>query len=112
MCNCPAANQVKCGTGTLEGGTLTLWNSQVQMLGLNMANVLPWAELKTMMTEEYRPRDEVQKLESDLWNLKMEGYEIEAYTTRSHELVVLCLQMVMAEYKRIEKYIEGLAPQI
>ncbi|KAI3686594.1 hypothetical protein L1987_80274 [Smallanthus sonchifolius] len=77
-----------------------------------MANDLPSDEFKTMLREEYCPRDEVQKLESEFWNLKMEGSEIEAYTTRSHELENLCPQMVTPPYKRIEKFIDGLVPQI
>ncbi|KAI3727060.1 hypothetical protein L1987_66869 [Smallanthus sonchifolius] len=112
MCNCPPNNQVKYASGTLEGSALTWWNAQVQMLTLEMANALPWDEFKTMLREEYCPRDEVQKLESEFWNLKMEGSEIEAYTTRSHELANLCPQMVTPPYKRIEKFIDGLVPQI
>ncbi|KAI3796913.1 hypothetical protein L1987_39600 [Smallanthus sonchifolius] len=112
MCNCPPNNQVKYASGTLEGPALTWWNSQVQMLTLEMANALPWDEFKTMLREEYCPRDEVQKLEGEFWNLKMEGSEIEAYTTRSHELANLCPQMVTPPYKRIEKFIDGLVPQI
>ncbi|KAI3795150.1 hypothetical protein L1987_37798 [Smallanthus sonchifolius] len=95
MCNCPPNNQVKYASSTLEGPTLTWWNSQVQMLTLEMANALPWDEFKTMQREEYCPRDEVQKLEGEFWNLKMEGSEIESYTTRSHELANLCPQMSM-----------------
>ncbi|KAI3762319.1 hypothetical protein L1987_52744 [Smallanthus sonchifolius] len=82
------------------------------MLTLEMANALPWDEFKTMLREEYCPCDEVQKLEGEFWNLKMEGSEIEAYTTRSHELANLCPQMVTSPYKRIEKFIDGLVPQI
>lgn len=41
------------------------------MLGQAMANGLPWDEFKAMMTEEYYPRNEVQKLEMDFWQLKM-----------------------------------------
>ncbi|KAI3802549.1 hypothetical protein L1987_30685 [Smallanthus sonchifolius] len=84
----------------------------VQMLTLEMANALPWDEFKTMLREEYCPRDEVRKLEGEFWNLKMEGSEIEAYTTRSHEMANLCPQMVTPPYKRIEKFIDGLVPQI
>ncbi|KAI3695019.1 hypothetical protein L1987_78007 [Smallanthus sonchifolius] len=112
MCNCPVANQVKFAAGTLEGPALTWWNAQVQMLGLVMENGLPWEEFKTMMKEEYCPRDEIQKLEGEFWNLKMEGSEIELYTTRSHELATMCPHMVTPDYKRIELYIGGLVPQI
>ncbi|KAI3814050.1 hypothetical protein L1987_18792 [Smallanthus sonchifolius] len=82
------------------------------MLGLTMANGLPWEEFKSMMKEEYCPRDEIQKLEGEFWNLKMEGSEIELYTTRSHELATMCPHMVTPDYKRIELYIGGLVSQI
>ncbi|KAI3704138.1 hypothetical protein L1987_74352 [Smallanthus sonchifolius] len=105
MCNCPVANQVKFAAGNLEGPALTWWNAQVQMLGLVIENGLPWEEFKTMMKEEYCLRDEIQKLEGEFWNLKMEGSEIEMYTTRSHELATMCPHMVIPDYKRIELYI-------
>ncbi|KAI3742488.1 hypothetical protein L1987_60172 [Smallanthus sonchifolius] len=98
--------------GTLEGPALTWWNSQVQILGLDIANTLPWEEFKTMLREEYCPRHEIQKLEVEFWNLKMEVFEIELYTTRSHEYAVMCPHMVTPTYKRIKRYIDGLVPQI
>ncbi|KAI3814758.1 hypothetical protein L1987_14402 [Smallanthus sonchifolius] len=90
MCNCPQANQVKYASGTLEGPALTWWNSQ----------------------EEYCPRDEIQKLEGEFWNLKMECFKIELYTARSLEYSVVCPHMVTPSYKRIERYIDGLVPQM
>ncbi|KAI3786647.1 hypothetical protein L1987_40484 [Smallanthus sonchifolius] len=112
MCNCPVADRVKFASGTLEGPALTWWNAQVQMLGLDMANASPWEDFKIQMKEEYCPRDEIQKLEGEFWNLKMEGSEIELYTTLSHELEGMCPHMVTPSYKRIEMFISGLVPQI
>ena len=51
-------------------------------------------------------------MEPEYWTLKMVGSEIEAYTTRSHELVTMCPNMSTPPYKRIECYIDGLVPQI
>ncbi|KAI3717764.1 hypothetical protein L1987_69578 [Smallanthus sonchifolius] len=82
------------------------------MLGLAMANSLPWEEFKTMVKEEYCTWDDIQKLEGEFWNLKMEDSEIELYTTRSHELATMCPHMVTPDYKRIKLYIGGLVPQI
>ena len=42
----------------------------------------------------------------------MKGSEVNTYTTRFTELAVLCPGMVTLEYKKIERYIWGLAPQI
>src|ERR1043165_6466923 len=64
------------------------------------------------MKEEYCPRDEIQKLETEYLNLKMVGSEIEKYTTRSHELAAMCPNYSNPPYKRIELYIKGLVPQI
>ncbi|XP_076936847.1 uncharacterized protein LOC143604167 [Bidens hawaiensis] len=73
---------------------------------------MSWEEFKNLIKTEYSPRGEVQKLEHEFWNLRMEGSDIEAYTTRSHELAILCPQMVDPAYKMFEMYIDGLPPQI
>ncbi|KAD6795336.1 hypothetical protein E3N88_06232 [Mikania micrantha] len=44
-----------------QGPALTWWNSNVQTLGLGEANALTWNGFKTLMQEEYCPRNEVQK---------------------------------------------------
>uniref|UniRef100_A0A251UXQ2 Putative retrotransposon gag domain, Thiamin diphosphate-binding fold protein n=1 Tax=Helianthus annuus TaxID=4232 RepID=A0A251UXQ2_HELAN len=103
---------VKYATGTLEDGALTWWNAQVQMLGIEMANATTWDDFKELMREEYCPRDEIQKLENEFYNLKMEGSEIEAYTRRSNDLATLCPNMSRPPPRRIELYLKGLAPAV
>ncbi|KAK9069702.1 hypothetical protein SSX86_011606 [Deinandra increscens subsp. villosa] len=112
MCNCPEASKVKFATGTLEGPALTWWNTEVQMQGNEEANAMPWDEFKELLQEEYCPWDEIQKLKTELYNLKMEGSEIEAYTTRSNSLANFCPRIATPAYRRIELYIKGLVPQI
>ncbi|KAJ0442576.1 putative transcription factor interactor and regulator CCHC(Zn) family [Helianthus annuus] len=112
MCECPEARKVKYATGTLEGIALTWWNAQVQILGLAAANATPWNDFKELIKREYCTREDIHKLEDELYNLKMVGSEIEAYTKRSNELAVLCPTMVDPPYKRIELYLKGLAPEI
>ena len=65
-----------------------------------------------MLMEKYCPRSELQKLESEFWNLSMSGAEITSYTTRFHELSHLVPHIVTPEYKRVERYIWGLSPKI
>ncbi|KAJ0490247.1 putative transcription factor interactor and regulator CCHC(Zn) family [Helianthus annuus] len=112
MCNCPAGDRVKYATGTLEDGALTWWNAQVQMLGIEMANATTWDDFKELMREEYCPRDEIQKLENEYYNLKMEGSEIVAYTRRSNDLATLCPNLSRPPPRRIELYLKGLAPAV
>ncbi|GKB62130.1 putative reverse transcriptase domain-containing protein [Tanacetum coccineum] len=53
-----------------------------------------------------------QRMEHELWNLKVKDFDITAYTKRFHELTQLCPEMVPTEGKKIEAYIRGLTDNI
>ena len=109
---CTEECKAKFAACTLMGSALTWWNKHVQVMGLSATNALTWIELKMILLAEYYPRSEVRKLKREFRNLTMKGSEIQAYTTRFTELAVLCPVMVNPEYKKVERYIWGLAPHI
>ncbi|GKB53686.1 reverse transcriptase domain-containing protein [Tanacetum coccineum] len=74
--------QVKYATCTLQNGALTWWNSYKRPVDTDVAYVMPWKELMKLMTEVYCPRNEIQKMESGLWNLTMKGNDVTAYKQR------------------------------
>ncbi|GJY86308.1 putative reverse transcriptase domain-containing protein [Tanacetum coccineum] len=74
--NCIVECQVKYATCTLLGGALTWWNSHVS---------------------------EIKKLETELWNLTVKGTDVESYTQRFQELVLLCSRMVLDETEKVER---------
>nr|GEU55559.1 hypothetical protein [Tanacetum cinerariifolium] len=76
-----------------------------------VANERPWAEVKQMMTDEFCPTKEVQRLEDELRHLKLKDMNIAGYTERFNELALLCLDSVLNERKKVELYIKGL-PEI
>ncbi|GJT85919.1 hypothetical protein Tco_1067636 [Tanacetum coccineum] len=47
--------------------------------------------------------NELQKMETELWNLTVKGTDIVRYTKRFQELALLCLGMVSLEDKKIER---------
>ncbi|GJR58845.1 putative reverse transcriptase domain-containing protein [Tanacetum coccineum] len=47
---------------------------------------MTWEVLKKNMTDKYCPQGEIQKLEIELWNLKVKGNDVPAYTERFQEL--------------------------
>ncbi|GJS10933.1 putative reverse transcriptase domain-containing protein [Tanacetum coccineum] len=59
------------------------------------------------IVEEFCPSNEMQKLETELWNHAMVGAGHAAYTDRFHELARLVPHLVTPEGKRIERYIAG-----
>nr|GEY05234.1 putative reverse transcriptase domain-containing protein [Tanacetum cinerariifolium] len=69
-------------------------------------------DMKKIKMEEFFPDEEVQRLENVLRNLKLRDTNIAAYTQRFNKLVLLCLEVVLNEKKKIETYIRGLPENI
>ncbi|GJZ66866.1 putative reverse transcriptase domain-containing protein, partial [Tanacetum coccineum] len=84
----------------------------VHTLGLVNANHIPWTEFKTMMTTEYCPATEIQRMEQELWTLTLKRDNIEAYNNRFHELALMYPELVPTEKKKIESYTRGFPKRI
>nr|GEY41599.1 hypothetical protein [Tanacetum cinerariifolium] len=84
----------------------------VATLGIEVVTRKTWAEIKVMMTKEFFPPEEIQMMESELWNLRVKEMDISSYTTRFNELAILCPEMVPTERKKVEAYIRGLSKNI
>ncbi|GJR59258.1 putative reverse transcriptase domain-containing protein [Tanacetum coccineum] len=69
--NCTVENQVKFATCTLHLVTLTWWNTHVKTVSHDAAYGMPWKTLMKMMTNKYCPRNEIKKLEMEIWDLKV-----------------------------------------
>ncbi|GJX89562.1 reverse transcriptase domain-containing protein [Tanacetum coccineum] len=104
-------NQVKFATCTLLGAALTWWNGQIRTLGPE-AYAMTWEVLKKKMTDKYCPQGEIKKLEIELWNLKVKGNDVPAYTERFQELTLICTKFVANETEKVDKYISGLPDNI
>nr|GFA03338.1 hypothetical protein [Tanacetum cinerariifolium] len=72
--------KVKFATAILHGPALTWWNSKVATMGLETVNGMPWSEMKQLMTAKFFPLEEIQRMEYELWNLRVKEYNIVAYT--------------------------------
>ncbi|GJW15440.1 reverse transcriptase domain-containing protein [Tanacetum coccineum] len=77
---CAIDNEVKFATSTLLGAALTWWNGHVRTLGHDVAYVMTWGTLKKKLTDKYCPKGEIKKLEIELWNLRVRGNDVAAYT--------------------------------
>ncbi|GJT46096.1 putative reverse transcriptase domain-containing protein [Tanacetum coccineum] len=110
--NCPEKSQVKYATCTLLDSALTWWNSHKRTIGTEAAFSMSWRELMKLMTEVYCPRNEIQKMETELWNLSVKNNDMATYTQRFQELTMMCTKMVPEEEDRVEKFIGGLPDNI
>ncbi|GJS07703.1 putative reverse transcriptase domain-containing protein [Tanacetum coccineum] len=77
--NYPLSSQVKFATCALRDGALTWWNSHMQTIGIDEACEMSWTDLMKLMIEVYYLRNEIQKLENELWNLSVKGTDVAGY---------------------------------
>nr|GEW79013.1 copia protein [Tanacetum cinerariifolium] len=104
--------KVRFAAATLQGPALTWWNAKVETKGLETMNRMPLTEMKQLMTAEFCLIEEIQRMEHELWNLKVKEYNILAYTQRFNELALMCLRMVEPVGVKVDAYIQGLTENI
>ncbi|GKD31980.1 reverse transcriptase domain-containing protein [Tanacetum coccineum] len=110
--NCTVENQVKFATCTLMGAALTWWNLHVRTVSNEVAYTMTWADLKKKMTTKYCPRNEIKKIKTEIWNLKVKGTDVVAYNQRFQELALLCERMFPEESDKVKRYVGGLPDNI
>ncbi|GJV15522.1 putative reverse transcriptase domain-containing protein [Tanacetum coccineum] len=99
-------------TCTLLGAALTWWNGHVRTLGHDAAYAMTWGTFKKKLTDKYCLKVEIKKLEIELWNLKVRGTDVAAYTQRFQELALMCTKFLADETEKVDKYISGLLDNI
>nr|GEV25070.1 putative reverse transcriptase domain-containing protein [Tanacetum cinerariifolium] len=76
---CKEKDKVKFAMATLRGRALTWWNGRTKSMGIEAANYTPWSEVRKWMTKEFCPRSVIQRLEQELYNLRMKEMDIDGY---------------------------------
>ncbi|GKB21840.1 putative reverse transcriptase domain-containing protein [Tanacetum coccineum] len=66
----------------------------------------------TWWNTKFCPINEVQRIEHELWNLKVKEYNIVAYTQIFNELALMCMRMVEPKRVKVDAYIRGLTDNI
>ncbi|GJS58420.1 ribonuclease H-like domain-containing protein [Tanacetum coccineum] len=110
--NCPEKYQVKYATCTLLNSALSWWNSHTRTIGTKAAFAMSWRELMKLMTKVYCPRNKIQKMETEPWNLTVKNNDMTTYTQRFQKLTMLYTKMVPEEEDQVERYIGGLPDNI
>ncbi|GJZ94395.1 putative reverse transcriptase domain-containing protein [Tanacetum coccineum] len=73
---------------------------------------MTWGTLKKKLTDKYCLKGEIKKLEIELWNIKVRGNNVAAYTQRFQELALMCTKFLADETKKVDRYISGLPDNI
>ncbi|GKF77853.1 reverse transcriptase domain-containing protein, partial [Tanacetum coccineum] len=73
---------VKYTAGSFAGKALTWWNSQIHAQSRKAVVGMSWEDFKTLTREEFCLSNEMQKLETELWNHAM----VECHTSPRQKL--------------------------
>ncbi|GJR54165.1 putative reverse transcriptase domain-containing protein [Tanacetum coccineum] len=68
--------------------------------------------LRKKITDKYCLRNEIKKLEVELWNLKVKGTDVTGYNQRFQELTLLYVRIFPEESDKVERYVGGLPDMI
>ncbi|GJW76768.1 putative reverse transcriptase domain-containing protein [Tanacetum coccineum] len=101
--------QVKYATCTLLNSALTWWNSHKRTIGTEAAFAMSWIELMKLTVEVYCPRNEIQKMEFELWNLIMKKNDLAAYTQGFQELTMILQDVVRIANNLMDQNLKGYA---
>ncbi|GJY34783.1 putative reverse transcriptase domain-containing protein, partial [Tanacetum coccineum] len=87
---------------------LTRWFEKMETV-FHISNCPEKYQVKFVHASE---QNEIQKMETELWNLTVKGNDLTVYTQRFQELILLCTRMVPNEEDRVERFIGGLPNNI
>ncbi|GJV74216.1 putative reverse transcriptase domain-containing protein [Tanacetum coccineum] len=91
---------------------LTRWFEKIETV-FNISNCPSKYQVKyATCTLSVLLRNEIQKMETELWNLIVKGNDLTAYTQRFQELTLLCTRMVPDEEDIVERFIGCLPDNI
>nr|GFC40275.1 hypothetical protein [Tanacetum cinerariifolium] len=98
---------------------LTQWFERMETV-FRISNCLAENQTKfttcTLLAEEnggqVLPENEMKKIETELWNLEVQGTDLTRYNQRFQELALLCVRTCPEEFDRVERYIGGLPDSI
>ncbi|GJS07457.1 hypothetical protein Tco_0364253 [Tanacetum coccineum] len=93
---------------------LTGWNGQIRTLAVlsHMQMILGIVLKKKITDTSIVRRVKSRKLEIELWNLKVKGNDVPAYTERFQELTLICTKFVANETEKVGKYINWTSDNI
>nr|GEW22086.1 putative reverse transcriptase domain-containing protein [Tanacetum cinerariifolium] len=99
-CVCTYQDFVKCQLLNFKGTEGV--NSHKRTVGVDVAFAMTWRDLMKLMMKVYCPRNEIQEMETEPWNLTVKNNDLATYTQIFQVLTLLCTRMVPGEEYQIK----------
>ncbi|KAD3068885.1 hypothetical protein E3N88_36765 [Mikania micrantha] len=109
---CRVDQAVKFAAHSFVEEALHWWNTIKQSKAAADVEKMTWDDLKELVTKQFCPKNELDKVEREFLVLKAGSLNHRQYTSRFNEMARLVPHLVSTEERRVKLYMEGLPPKV
>ncbi|XP_076881944.1 uncharacterized protein LOC143530236 [Bidens hawaiensis] len=109
---CTENEKVQYTSQMFKGEALEWWNTLIGIKGRESLYNLDWAMFKAMILKKFCPINEMDQIQTKLWNHKIVGTNLKEYNTKFLEYCRIVPHLVTPEINKVTCYIYGLPIEI
>ncbi|XP_076957890.1 uncharacterized protein LOC143633468 [Bidens hawaiensis] len=109
---CTESEKVQYTSQLLKGEALEWWNTLIGIKGIESLYNLDWATFKAVILKKFCPINEMDQIQTKLWNHKVVGTNLKEYNTKFLEYCRIVPHLVTPESNKVTRYIYGLPIEI
>ncbi|KAD4385553.1 hypothetical protein E3N88_25722 [Mikania micrantha] len=109
---CRVDQSVKFAAHSFVEEALHWWNTVKQSKAAADIEKMTWDDLKELVTKQFCPKNELDKVEREFLVLKAGSLNHRQYTSRFNEMARFVPHLVSTEERRVKLYMEGLPPKV
>ncbi|XP_076903096.1 uncharacterized protein LOC143558055 [Bidens hawaiensis] len=109
---CTEREKVQYTSQMFKDEALEWWNTLIGIKGRDNLYNLDWETFKAMILKKLCPINEMDQIQTKIWNLKVVGTNLKEYNTRFLEYCRIVPHLVTPEINKVTRYIFGLPIEI
>ncbi|XP_076887842.1 uncharacterized protein LOC143538101, partial [Bidens hawaiensis] len=109
---CTESEKVQYTSHMFKGEALEWWNTLIGIKGRENLYNLDWATFKAMILKKFCPINEIDQIQTKLWNHKVVRTNLKEYNTKFLEYCRIVPHLVTPEINKVTRYIYGLLIEI
>ncbi|XP_076922783.1 uncharacterized protein LOC143584663 [Bidens hawaiensis] len=109
---CTESEKVQYTSHMFKREALEWWNTLIGIKGRENLYNLDWETFKAMILKKFCPINEIDQIQTKLWNHKVVGANLMEYNTKFLEYCRIVPHLVIPEINKVTRYIYGLPIEI
>ncbi|XP_076930035.1 uncharacterized protein LOC143594660 [Bidens hawaiensis] len=109
---CSEMEKIQYTSQMFKGDSLEWWNTLIEVKGRESLYNLESREFKEMILRRFCPINEIDQIQTKLWNHRVVGTNLKEYNTKFLEYCLIVPHLVTPEFNKVTRYIYGLPIEI